>query len=228
MADGRKYYVLCGSNCKFESMTKEQILTAITQAVNGGTIGDIDTGFVTTIKTITGQPLRFFVGTQAMYDGLSDDQKTNLFAIITNDTEKEAIQETLTKLLADQTDHLTKINRLYDKTEANASGISDLNTAHNSLKTRVTNVEKKYCRPIASSYPVGTVVVALMTDAKTLESTFNLYYNSVRDAFFDHNYTDDYGGSTKLSGTWTSCGYMRTLAQVGSNYWGVYLVQRIS
>ena len=93
-----KVYVLCGQNCKYESMTKEQILAAIVQAVNEGTIGNVDTGFITTIKTITGTPLSFFVGTQAEYDALTDDQKLNLFAIITNDTTKEGLLASLEEI----------------------------------------------------------------------------------------------------------------------------------
>lgn len=96
-----KVYVICDANCKFESLTREQILTAITQAVNEGTIGDIDTGFVTTIKTLNGAPLRFFVGTQAEYEALTDDDKTGLFAIISNDTTKEGILTSLETLRTD-------------------------------------------------------------------------------------------------------------------------------
>lgn len=95
MADERKYYVLCGQNCKFEGMTKEQILTAIMQAVNEGTIGNIDAGFITTIKTINGKTLQFFVGEQSEYEALTEDEKQRAFAIITNDTTKESILKTL-------------------------------------------------------------------------------------------------------------------------------------
>ena len=50
MADNeRNYYVLSENNCKFESFTKEQILSAIQQAVNSGEIKNVDTGFVTKI-----------------------------------------------------------------------------------------------------------------------------------------------------------------------------------
>lgn len=97
MAD-RKYYVLCEQNCKFESLTKEQILTAISQAVETGSVGDCDVGFITTIKTINGQPLKFFVGTQSEYELLSADQKQNLFALITNDTTKEGITAAINEL----------------------------------------------------------------------------------------------------------------------------------
>lgn len=90
-------YVICDQNCKFESMTKEQILTAIMQAVNEGKIGDINGGFITTVKTINGAPLRFFVGEQAEYDALPDYDKINLFAIITNDITKENLFDAIAR-----------------------------------------------------------------------------------------------------------------------------------
>ena len=52
MSDGKKYYCFCGSNCKYETMTKEQILAAIEQAVEDGEIRDVDTGFVTKVKEL--------------------------------------------------------------------------------------------------------------------------------------------------------------------------------
>lgn len=94
-----KVYVICDQNCKFESMTKEQILAAILQAVNEGTIGDIDAGFITTIKTINGQSLKFFIGEQSAYDALSDKEKENLFPIITNDDTISGINEAIEELL---------------------------------------------------------------------------------------------------------------------------------
>lgn len=97
MAD-RKYYVLCEQNCKFESMTKEQILTAIMNAVNEGEIGDIDAGFITTVKTINGHSLKFFIGTQAEYEALSAEEKKDLLKIITNDTTIESIEAAITQL----------------------------------------------------------------------------------------------------------------------------------
>lgn len=85
----RTVYAFCDSNCKYETMTKEQILTAIMNAVNSGSCGNVDAGFVTTIKTVNGGYLRFFVGTQAEYDAL--ENKANLFAIISNDSTKDGI-----------------------------------------------------------------------------------------------------------------------------------------
>lgn len=99
MANTPKVFVICDNNCKYEGMTKEQILAAIVQAVNEGTIGEIDTGFITTIKTVNGTPLKFFVGTQAEYEALADKQ--DLFAIITNDTTKEGLLGAFSTLQTD-------------------------------------------------------------------------------------------------------------------------------
>lgn len=115
MATTPKVYVICDQNCKFEGMTKEQIYTAILQAVNEGTIGNIDVGFVTTIKTINGLPLKFFVGEQAAYDELTPEDKKDLFAIITNDTTKEGIINALKDL--------NEIKKQIDEGKFHANGI---------------------------------------------------------------------------------------------------------
>lgn len=97
MAD-TKYYCFCDKGCKFETLTKEQIYAAITQAANDGGIGDVDTGFITTIKTINGTPLKFFVGAQSEFELLTEDQKQNLFAIITNDVTKDGLLEMISRV----------------------------------------------------------------------------------------------------------------------------------
>lgn len=112
MADTPKVYVICDLNCKFEGMTKEQIYTAIVQAVNEGTIGDIDTGFVQTIKTINGKALKFFVGEQHEYELLSEKDREGLFAIITNDMDKYSILtaiETLQKSVNEMPEKIEKV-----------------------------------------------------------------------------------------------------------------------
>ncbi len=93
-----KKYCYCENNCRYETLSKEEIFAAIMQAVETGTIGDCDTGFITTIQTITGQPLKFFVGEQSEYEKLSDNLKKNLFAIITNDTTKDSLLSTIEEL----------------------------------------------------------------------------------------------------------------------------------
>ena len=44
-------------------------------------------GYLGTIETINGEPLHFFVGTKAQHQALTENQKTNLFAIFTDDDE---------------------------------------------------------------------------------------------------------------------------------------------
>lgn len=91
-------YVFCDANCRHEGMTKEQILTAITQAVENGVIGDVDTGFVTTLKTINGTYLKFYYGTKADFDALPADQKENVFAIFSTDTTGEDMKSAIEEL----------------------------------------------------------------------------------------------------------------------------------
>lgn len=56
------------------------------------------------IKTIDGSSLKFFVGTQAEYDALTDTEKNNVFALITDDISKEDILEAIEKLKTDKVD----------------------------------------------------------------------------------------------------------------------------
>lgn len=93
--EDRKYYVLCEKNCKFEGLTKEQILTAIAQTVETGEIKDVDSGFITTLKEQnSGVGLQMWIGTQAEYNALTEIAE-NCFYIITDDTTEADIAETL-------------------------------------------------------------------------------------------------------------------------------------
>ncbi len=120
-------YVLCDNNCKYEGMTKEQILTAIMQAVESGTVGDCNTGFITTVKTINGRGLRFFVGTQAEYDSLSKTQKDGVFALITNDTTKDGLLEAIRDLQEEQ----SNINNTFTAITAGAFAVPEASHAVN-------------------------------------------------------------------------------------------------
>lgn len=86
MEDERKYYVLCGDNCKFEGMTKEQILTAVEQAISTGEIKDVNSGFITTIKEQNrNDGLKFWVGTTAQYNAIAEKQDDTLY-LLTDET----------------------------------------------------------------------------------------------------------------------------------------------
>lgn len=98
MADERTYFVLCADNCRFEGMTKEQILSAITQAVELGEIRDVDTGFVTKIKEKNGgMQVTLWVGTQAQYNAI-EVPDVNCLYIITDDRTVQEMQDAIVSL----------------------------------------------------------------------------------------------------------------------------------
>lgn len=93
MSEERKYYCLCEANCKFETMTKEQILAAIAQAAETGLVVDPDAGFISKVKEANeGKYVTFWVGTQAQYNALSSVEANCLY-IITDDTTKEDFEK---------------------------------------------------------------------------------------------------------------------------------------
>jgi hypothetical protein len=88
------------SDSSFEAMTKEEVITAIVNAIEGGTVGDIDTGFVTTIKEQNkGQGLMFWVGTTAEYNALTT-KPNNVLYIKTDDTSAQDINNNFEALQA--------------------------------------------------------------------------------------------------------------------------------
>lgn len=73
MAD-RNYFVICEDGCRFESMTKEQILAAIELALAGKTPEEYKDGYITTVKELNaGKGLKFWKGTQADFLSLGVD-----------------------------------------------------------------------------------------------------------------------------------------------------------
>lgn len=88
----RTYYVICEDNCKFEGMTKEQILAAIAEAT-GATPTHIDDAFITKIKEINkNAALKFWIGTQAEYNAI-ETPEANCFYIFTDSDELSEIEE---------------------------------------------------------------------------------------------------------------------------------------
>lgn len=68
----RKFYVICSDDCLFEGMTKEQILTAIQQAVTNGYVSDPDAAVIGKIKEINkGGAAQVWVGTEAEYNAIN-------------------------------------------------------------------------------------------------------------------------------------------------------------
>ena len=108
IASGDKDYTLSVVDGKLQLVTE-----------SGNVVGEIDTlladeetiyrnpisgrACVMGIHTVNGTVLRFFVGKQADYEELTDEQKEDLFAIITDDTTKEEILEQISKIISGAT-----------------------------------------------------------------------------------------------------------------------------
>ena len=98
MAD-RKYYVLCQSNCKYESMTKEQIIAAIAEAT-GKTPTDIDAAFISKIKEINkGATVQIWIGETAEYNALvaNGEKRGDVIYIKTDDSALADLQNYFTQ-----------------------------------------------------------------------------------------------------------------------------------
>lgn len=96
----KKYYCYCSSNCRYETMTKEQILAAIAQATGVVDI-DPDAGFVAKVKeTNSGQYVTFWVGTQAQYNAIGE-KATNCLYIITDDTSKADFEKAVARAISE-------------------------------------------------------------------------------------------------------------------------------
>ena len=94
-----KFFCICEDNCKYETMTKEQILTAIAQAIAEGKVSNADAGFITKVKeTNGGSYVTFWVGTQAEYNALPSI-KNNCLYIISDETSKADIDKRLGEML---------------------------------------------------------------------------------------------------------------------------------
>lgn len=88
----RKYYCYCESNCKFETMTKEQILAAIA-AATGVTEIDPNAGFISKVKEMNaGRTLTFWLGTQAQYNALKERAENCLYIISNSTMESELLE----------------------------------------------------------------------------------------------------------------------------------------
>lgn len=118
MADGKKYFVFCDSNCRYESMTKEQILTAIENMATSGDIGDVDAGFITRIKDQNnGIPVKIWVGTQAQYNALKEKNDDTLY--ITDDSDAvSAVEEAIRELEESQREAVKCDGRYIDSASA--------------------------------------------------------------------------------------------------------------
>lgn len=84
----RNYYVICDDNCKFESMTKEQIIAAIADATGVVPEGiDVDAAFVTKIKEMNAnKKIKWWFGTTAEFNALETKEADTVYILTDDDT----------------------------------------------------------------------------------------------------------------------------------------------
>lgn len=225
MANTPTVYVFCNNNCKYEGLTKEQILTAITQAINEGTIGDIDTGFVTTIKTINGSPLKFFVGTQDEYEALTDEQREGLYAIITNDPTAENLANALVALERELDSYKEAIDR--DINQYKTDGAKALEDCREEIEHTIyehVNIinENLSGKAAVSSIDFlrGCIILANSTNTPSVGDTVLCLYlpRKINGGYYQYAFKDEEkantiqtnqnpnGTVTELVGPWFCCG----------------------
>ena len=97
---GKNYYCICDSNCKYPTMTTEQIMAAIQQAAKDGLVYDPDAAVVTKVKELNAEKaLTFWVGTKAQYNAVSK-KDPYCYYIITDKSQDEATEKATAALTA--------------------------------------------------------------------------------------------------------------------------------
>ena len=128
MPDERTYNVISFDKCLFESMTKEQILAAIVQAVETHQITDVDTGFVQVLKEQNhGTGLKFWIGSTAEYNALQSIEQ-DVFYILTDDTELEDMEADIASFrdaLAGINDIISDLSGTVGDHTAEIAGLTD-------------------------------------------------------------------------------------------------------
>lgn len=156
------YYVIGAGNNLYEGMTKEQILAAITQAIETHTISDVDTGFVTTIKEKNkNNPLSVWVGTEAEYNAIQNKQPNCLY-IKTDDSTLEAIAEQIAEIESIN-EYLSRQNKVLW-----TGAVNDSSTAE----------EKVLTAPGVETYNLLAFVVSRFTDRDVEDITILAYKNN--------------------------------------------------
>ncbi len=80
----RRYFVICEDNCRFESLTREQIFAAIAEAT-GSTPTPVDEAFITKIKEQNANhSLKMWKGTEAQFNALEEKDADTIYFIGTN------------------------------------------------------------------------------------------------------------------------------------------------
>lgn len=150
MPDTRTYYVLCEDNCRFESLTREQIYAAIESATGNVPTG-VDDAFITQIQETNAQAnLKFWVGTQAQYNALSPKPANTQFFITDSTATADAISSAITTHNSNTDAHPTKQDR-HKKTTATLLSSGWTNHSQTVSVSNVTDSNTVIVSPAAAN-----------------------------------------------------------------------------
>lgn len=123
-------YVLCDTNCKYEGMTKEQIVAAIAEAT-GVTPTNVDDGFITKIKEMNASgTVKLWIGTMAEFNALTTKDANTLYLMTDDDT-----AETWDEIADDVTECAETLDKIMNGTTA----VPKATDAEKAEKTDFTN-----------------------------------------------------------------------------------------
>lgn len=146
MSEELKVYALDDGANKHQSMTKEQIITAITQAINDGTITNIDAGFITKLQEKNhNKALQLWIGTSAEFQALESKNEDTLY-MLTDDTTVDDLANAITALETNLNEKIeTEIkDEETARKQADSTLTDTINTNYNTLNSKITTLSNDF------------------------------------------------------------------------------------
>lgn len=175
------YYVLDDNDCKHISLTKEQIYAAITEAIETGTITDVDTGFVTKIKEMNADKLlSFWIGTSAQYNTLTA-RDTNTLYILTDESTLGDAVEKVDELEIILNTFMTNTTDIQDEQATDISNLErNLENAEGAITALRDEVEKR-----SVIYESATGIMLNATSNQLIYYDSTMTTNPLRDKIIE-------------------------------------------
>ena len=198
----RQYYVFREDNCKFESMTKEQIITAIANATGVSPEAvDVDDAFISKIQEMNqNNNLKWWVGTEAEYNAIEDLDAETLYiitdaaddtgAVITALKEQlDDLQERINETVKPSIQNAVVITDSYGDEEL--TGTTSLTNLIARLQQHGVEISQYAVKPGAGfnastgQYSFGTALGSMDNDDKVTEVVVIGGYNDVNNGTYE-------------------------------------------
>lgn len=136
------------------------------------------------LKTVTGGTIKFFVGTQAEYDALTDAQKQDLFALITDDTTHADLLKQLEDITNINNEASDKFETIAQTLVNHGENIAELYASADDL----TEADKSFGKfdGVWTDFKTGNyivpgtyqIIVSLTDGGRTLNTSYLVYFNA--------------------------------------------------